>query len=139
MRLTDGWRGRYKLGNSADQGLQGIHYCQDRMGMNDRPKQQNCEPLAGIIGEVLQDCQGGEGRNARAVWTFWDRVAGDTIARNAQPAAFKHRILIVHVSNSAWLQELHFRKKALIAELNQAAGSCVVEDILFKIGALREK
>jgi predicted nucleic acid-binding Zn ribbon protein len=43
------------------------------------------------------------------------------------------------VSSSVWLQELHFKKKELIEKLNQAAGSTVVEDIRFKLGALPEK
>lgn len=107
------------------------------MRMNDRSKKHpNCASLSDVIGEVLQNCQGGSGQNARAAWDLWDRVVGETLASNAQPAAFKERILIVHVGNSVWLQELHFRKKELIDQLNHAAGSCIVEDIRFKIGAL---
>lgn len=102
-------------------------------------KQRECEPVANIIDAVLRSCQGGDGHNARAVWALWDRVVGEVLARNAQPAAFKQRILIVHVSSSAWLQELHFQKSSLIERLNQAAGARIVEDIRFKIGPLPEK
>jgi hypothetical protein len=102
-------------------------------------KQSECEPVSKIIGAVLRSCHGGDGQNARSVWTFWDRVVGETLARNAQPAAFKQRILIVHVSSSVWLQELHFRKTEMIERLNQAAGIRVVEDIRFKLGPLPEK
>jgi predicted nucleic acid-binding Zn ribbon protein len=108
------------------------------MGNKDR-KPSKCEPISAIIGNVLQTCQGGEGRNARVVWRFWDRVVGETLARNAQPEAFKQRILLVHVSSSAWLQELHFMKNELIERINQAAGDRVVDDIQFKIGALSRK
>jgi predicted nucleic acid-binding Zn ribbon protein len=108
------------------------------MGDN-KKKCSDCEPLANIIGEVLQKCQGGEGKNARMVWKYWDRVVGEKVARNAQPAAFKQHLLMVHVSSSVWLQELHFQKKELISRLNQAAGIQVVEDIHFKIGALPAK
>lgn len=108
------------------------------MGRKKR-KPSDCEPIANIIGSVLQSCHGGKRQNARVVWDFWDRVVGETVARNAQPAAFKHRILMVHVSSSAWLQELHFLKKELIMRLNQAAGGRVVEDIQFKIGMLAAK
>jgi predicted nucleic acid-binding Zn ribbon protein len=108
------------------------------MGRKKR-KPSDCEPIANIIGNVLQACQGGEGQNARVVWDFWDRVVGETLARNAQPVAFKQRILLVHVSGSVWLQELHFQKKELITRLNHAAGGRVVEDIQFKIGILAVK
>jgi predicted nucleic acid-binding Zn ribbon protein len=102
-------------------------------------KPSDCEPIANIIGKVLQKCHGGEGQNARAVWDLWDGVVGETLARNAQPAAFKQRILMVHVSSSVWMQELHFLKKEMIKQLNQAAGARIVEDIQFKIGALPTK
>jgi predicted nucleic acid-binding Zn ribbon protein len=95
-----------------------------------------CVPLSESISAVLQKCGGGEEQNARAVWGFWDQVVGETMARNARPAAFKQRILMVHVSSSVWLQEMHFRKTDLIERLNLAAGARVVEDIRFKIGSL---
>jgi hypothetical protein len=101
--------------------------------------QAKCEPVAAIIDTVLRNIHGGEGQNARIVWTFWDRIVGQNLARNAQPAAFKQRILVVHVSSSVWLQELHFRKKELIQRLNEAADSKVVDDIRFKIGPLTVK
>ena len=102
-------------------------------------KQPECEPVANIIEAVLRSCHGGDGHNARAVWAFWDHVVGQNLACNAQPAAFNQQILVVHVSSSVWLQELHFQKKDLIERLNQAAGTRVVEDIRFKIGPLPEK
>jgi predicted nucleic acid-binding Zn ribbon protein len=102
-------------------------------------KQPNCEPLSNIIGDVMRKCHGGEGRNARAVWEFWDRALGEALGRNARPAAFKQRTLLVHVSSSAWLQELHYRKTELIDRLNQAAGAVVVDDIRFKIGSLQDE
>jgi predicted nucleic acid-binding Zn ribbon protein len=108
------------------------------MGGTDK-KQAVCKPLGNIISDVLQQCQGGDGFNARAVWAFWDRIVGESVARNAQPAAFKQRTLLVHVSSSVWLQELHFRKNELIDHLNREAGTIVVDDIRFKIGALKSK
>ena len=103
------------------------------------PKQNACQPLADLLPDLVRDCRGRAGTSARAVWEFWDGVVGETVAGNAQPAAFKKRMLIVHVSSSAWLQELHFQKTDLIERLNQAAGASVVEEIRFKLGALPAK
>ncbi len=108
--------------------------------MSDRhTKPSECEPLANIVGKVLDNCQGGEGQNARVAWKHWDRVVGETVARNAQPSAFKQRLLVVQVSSSVWMQELHFKKKDLISRLNQAAGAQVVENIQFRIGSVSNK
>jgi predicted nucleic acid-binding Zn ribbon protein len=106
---------------------------------NRNGKRTECEPVANIIAAVLRNCHGGGGQSARTVWTFWDRIVGEHLACNAQPAAFKQRTLIVHVTSSVWLQELHFQKKDLIQRLNQAAGDRVVDDIRFKIGPLPVK
>jgi len=99
-------------------------------------KRTECEPVANIIKTVLHNCQAGGGQSAHIVWTFWDRVVGENLACNAQPTAFKQRTLVVHVTSSVWLQELHFQKKDLIQRLNQAAGDRVIDDIRFKIGPL---
>ena len=102
-------------------------------------KQGDCKLLGDLLADVVRKCQEGNGANARSVWEFWDRVVGETWARNAQPAAFKGRTLIVHVSSSTWLQELHFQKTDLIQRLNRAAGASVVEEIRFKLGKLSTK
>ena len=67
---------------------------------------------------------------------IWARAVGATIASNARPAAFKQRRLIVHVTSSVWLQELHFQKTALIERINREAGQSVLDDIQFKVGPL---
>ena len=99
-------------------------------------KKGDCKLLGDLLSDVVRNCQGGDGVNARSVWDLWDRVVGETWARNAQPAAYKGRTLIVHVSSSTWLQELHFQKTDLIQRLNRAAGASVVEEIRFKLGKL---
>ena len=102
-------------------------------------KHTACEPIAGILDDLVRSCQGGAGQNARAVWDFWDGVVGERTASHAQPAAFRQRTLVVHVSSSTWLQELHFQKNELIERLNRTAGANIVEDIRFKLGSLPVK
>jgi predicted nucleic acid-binding Zn ribbon protein len=58
------------------------------------------------------------------------------IAQNAKPAAFKGKILIVHVSSSTWVHQLQFLKKEMIAKLNNAFGNALIDDLKFKIGKL---
>ena len=71
-----------------------------------------------------------------AVWDRWDQAVGPDIARNAQPAAFKGELLLVHVSNSVWLHQLQFLKADLITRINTACGSQLVARMTFKIGPL---
>ena len=73
----------------------------------------------------------------KAVWRYWGTAVGETIAQNAQPAAFKCNLLILHVTNSAWIHQLQFLKNDLIAALNAALGQSLLADIKFKIGPLK--
>lgn len=91
-------------------------------------------PIKGILSNVLRQCRSELQQDPDLLWQVWDRAVGAVIARNARPAAFKQRLLIVHVSSSVWLQELHFHKAALIERVNKEAGSTILDDIQFKVG-----
>ena len=73
------------------------------------------------------------------VWDIWTRVMGEPLAQNTQPAAFKGKILLVHVSSSVWLHQLQFMKQDLIEKVNDACGCRLVEEIKFKIGPLESE
>jgi predicted nucleic acid-binding Zn ribbon protein len=55
-------------------------------------------------------------------------------AQIRRPAAFKGKLLIVNVTDSAWLQQLWFLKKDIIGKVNGCLGEDLVEEIKFKIG-----
>ncbi len=93
-------------------------------------------PIEGILTRMLRQYRSEMQLDPDLMGKIWDRAVGATIARHAQPAAFKQRRLIVHVSSSVWLQELHFQKAALIERVNREAGSVVLEEIQFRIGPL---
>jgi predicted nucleic acid-binding Zn ribbon protein len=86
--------------------------------------------------DVLRQCRRDLQQDPDLLGQIWNRAVGAAIARNAQPAAFKQRLLIVHVSSSVWLQELHFQKAALIERVNHEAGRIILDDIQFKVGPL---
>ena len=75
------------------------------------------------------------GRLSR-VWPIWEEAVGSVIAQNARPAAFKGRILLVHVNSSPWLHQIRYLKAEIIAKVNTALGDSLVDDIKFKIGPL---
>ncbi|MDJ0854431.1 MAG: DUF721 domain-containing protein [Desulfobacterales bacterium] len=94
-------------------------------------------PIEGILTRMLRQYRSELELDPERIGSIWERAVGATIARNAQPAAIKQRRLIVHVSSSVWLQELHFRKAALIESVNREAGQVVLEEIQFRIGPLK--
>ena len=92
--------------------------------------------LGSVIKNVLKNYRNESDEELTQIWSLWEKVVGPVIAENAQPAAFKGNILILHVSSSTWIQQLRFLKKDMIAKINDAFGKEMVSEIKFKIGSL---
>lgn len=103
--------------------------------MTKRNKHTEAVPIGQVIESMLQK-QRKTTMGLTRVWPVWEAAVGDLIAANARPAAFKGRILLVHVSSSPWLHQLRFLKPEIIANVNNALGESIVADINFKIGPL---
>jgi predicted nucleic acid-binding Zn ribbon protein len=93
------------------------------------------------VGTLIKQLQGrirSEGNNDLPdLWDRWDRLVGPAIAANAQPAVYKGKLLLVHVSGSTWLQQLRFLKADMIRKINADFGQVLIEEIKFKIGPLQ--
>ncbi len=93
--------------------------------------------IGSVIGDVLKKYRHQTDAELVRVWQVWDSIVGNVIAQNAKPAAIKGRILLVHVTSSSWIHQLQFLKKEMIAKLNDALGKTLIDDLKFKVGALR--
>lgn len=93
--------------------------------------------IGSIIDTVLKTYRRDSDIRLAKVRQVWDSVVGDVIAQNAKPAAFKGRLLLVHVASSTWVHQLQFLKADIIEKLNQELDRPQVDDIKFKIGPLR--
>ena len=92
--------------------------------------------IGNVLDVVLKNIRRSSNQEMLQIWDLWEDIAGDAVAANARPAAFKGKVLLVHVSSSPWIHQLQFLKKELIAKCNEAAGQDLVEEIKFKIGPL---
>jgi len=92
--------------------------------------------ISSLIGDVLKKYRLEADAELVQVWRVWDTIVGNVIAQNAKPAAFKGRILLVHVTSSTWLHQLQFLKKDIIDKLNVTLGKTLIEDLKFKIGPI---
>lgn len=90
------------------------------------------------VGDIIQDVLRSQRKhgdvNMTRVWDLWPSAVGDHIGVNTRPAAFKGRLLIVNVVDSAWLQQLWFLKKDIVRKVNDSLGEELVGEIKFKIG-----
>lgn len=101
-----------------------------------RKKNKELAHIGQVIRRIYQNRRQASDGALMDVWDCWDEAVGPAIAANAQPAAFKGTLLLVHVSSSTWIQQLQFFKRDIVAKVNRALGQALVEDIKFKIGPL---
>ena len=92
--------------------------------------------IGSVIDNVIGQYRSKSDGELIRVWQIWDGAVGEAIAANAQPAAFKGKLLLVHVTNSTWIHQLQFLKDDIIAKINVALGKPLVEEIKFKIGSI---
>ncbi len=104
--------------------------------MKRKKQKAKFEHIGSILVDVLKTYRRESDGELLRVWQVWDGIVGDVIAQNARPAAFKGKILLVHVTNSTWIHQLQFLKKEMIAKLNDTLGNALIDDLKFKIGPL---
>ncbi len=99
-------------------------------------KRYNKEPIhiSNILDDFLTKHQSRTDTGMTRIWDLWESAIEGPIAENAHPAAFKGKLLLVHVSSSVWIQQLQFLKVEIMNKINEAAGKELVGEIRFKIG-----
>ena len=62
---------------------------------------------------------------------IWPTAVGKKIAENTTVQDVKHGILLVHAESPVWAQELQFKKKEILSNLNSSLGKKRIKDIRF--------
>lgn len=91
------------------------------------------QTLEAALGRMLPAESAAE---ARAI-VAWPEIVGPQVARAAEPVALQGETLVVHTRNSAWSQELSFRKELLLTRLRERLGGDFVRDIRFRVAPIR--
>lgn len=66
----------------------------------------------------------------------WCRIVGEPVASHTWPVHIRFKKLTLVVRNSVWLQQLTFLKPALLAKLNEVAGTELVKEIVLRVGEI---
>lgn len=104
--------------------------------MNKINKESTLIHISDILNKALQNFRTDDDIHMTRIWDTWEEAVGEPIARNAKPYAFKDNILIVHVSSSAWMHQLSFLEKDMLANLNRQITPVTIKHIRFKIGKI---
>lgn len=91
-------------------------------------------PVESILRSVLAT-RGIDKRLAAYRWvTHWEEIVGTGIARRTRPRSLKSGVLTVEVTDSAWAQELQFRREVIISRLGRFVDNEeLVRDIRFVV------
>lgn len=90
------------------------------------------------IGTLLAEAIGDSGRVrlALGVWPAWEDAVGAQIAAAARPVALRDGVLLVHVKNNVWLQELVAQRETLLRRVRKVASASIVRDLRFRVAVL---
>jgi len=94
------------------------------------------QPVGDIIGRMIKREKWPVYREDRALLGRWERVVGETIARQTRPDRVTCGVLYVRVATSTWRQELHFLKGEILSGLNAIPGEEPISDIRFFLGEI---
>lgn len=102
----------------------------------DRRNKREFVHIGDIIDKAIKNYRIESDEELSHVWSLWNGLVGEAIAKNAQPAAFKGKLLLVHVTSSTWMHQLQFMKEEIKAKVNNALGKNLIKEIKFKIGSV---
>ncbi len=98
------------------------------------PDQGKLIHIRDILCNALEKYRPAKDTDMTRIWDVWETAAGQVIAMEAKPHAFRDGVLIVHVSSSSWIHQLKFLEKQVTANINSHLNQQLVRQIRFKIG-----
>jgi len=84
-----------------------------------------------VLPTVLRDLGLQTRFSERRVVEQWAGVVGDELARRTRALRCDKGTLVVHVDHGAWMQELHFIEKQLLAKMQAACPDVTLNRIRF--------
>jgi predicted nucleic acid-binding Zn ribbon protein len=93
-------------------------------------------PIGTVIEDLLRQHRPATTKSMLDLWDVWQDAVGPDVSANTRPAAINGNVLLVNVSNSAWMHQLRFLEGELIQRLNLAIGKNSLTQLKFKIGPI---
>ena len=91
-------------------------------------------PISEIIQSVFTKLEGDVRPSQEDMESIWRELVGPDGFRHSRPVAIRKKALNILVDNSAWMQELAMRKRAILKGLKRKLGRDRISEINFKIG-----
>lgn len=105
------------------------------MGMS-RKKRSEFSHIREVLTQILQDVRKESNSDLSRIREIWNGVLDPVITGNAQPAALKADILLVHVRSTTVTHQLRFVTAEIIDQINRVIGDERIRQIKYKIGPI---
>ena len=99
-----------------------------------RRKTTKLQRIDGIISRALKKMDVPFRPEDRRLVEVWEKAVGPQIAAQSRPEGLRRGTLFVKVSNSVWMQQLHFLKEEITGKVNGIMGGTDLKGIRFSIG-----
>ena len=95
------------------------------------------QPIKEVLADLVMRRGYAREQSATAYESAWKTAAGEFFANHSRCGLLKRGVLEVVVANSILLQEITFRKAAVLAELARLLPDAQIRDIKLRVGAIR--
>jgi predicted nucleic acid-binding Zn ribbon protein len=92
----------------------------------------NTKSLGEAIKAFIDAMKWNDNFNQATIRADWEKMVGRDITMNTTDVQFKEGVLTISLNSAALRQELHMRRKNLIAHINEFYGSEIVKEIRLK-------
>lgn len=92
----------------------------------------NTKSLGEAIKAFIDAMKWNDNINQASIRSDWERIAGRDIAMHTTDIQFKEGVLTLSLNSAALRQELHMRRKNLMAHINEFYGNSIVKEIKLK-------
>jgi len=93
-----------------------------------------------LIGQIISDSMDrgflGLAREMVRVFEVWAEAVGPYNAARTRPDSVKNGRLTVIVESPVWIDRLSYLKADFIQQINQALGTPMIRDLIFRVGRL---
>ena len=89
-------------------------------------------PLGGALGDAFRQYGIERQIREREIFSRWSEIVGTTLARHSEPVRLQHGVLMIHVQNAVWRQELSLMRAELSSRINDAIGMELVKEIILR-------
>ncbi|MBU0633993.1 MAG: DUF721 domain-containing protein [Candidatus Omnitrophica bacterium] len=100
-------------------------------------KNEQAVPVGQIIEAFLEKGAAQRATTQVKILDNWKKIITKKASQCAQPVLVRNKVLVVIVSNSAWLHQLTLEKEKIIQKINKTLKQQAIDGIRFKLGNVR--